>query len=261
MAAAGVCRVAAESELGCGEREGEKSPLDDRGGISASASDPSDSEGPEVDSDSDRGHRFQREDTAIILDWDDTVLPSSWISEQGLRLDSAGPMNGWQQEELSSLSLLAVETLRLTKEVGNVVLVTNAERGWVELSCLKFLPILYPMLESVKIMSARSEYESPDLSSPFEWKLRAFESEISRIFCSDLSTERPKNVVSLGDSLHEREALIQATAHLPNCRTKSLKFVERPGMEQLRKQHLMLARCLRKIVHHDGNLDLSIRPA
>merc|ERR1712060_536149 len=89
-------------------------------------------------------------------------------------------------------------------------------------------------------------------------KLKAFEKEIERIFLSGANGR--KNVLSVGDSAHEREALIQATANLPNCRTKSLKFVERPGVDQLRKQHMLITRCFRRIVHHDGNLDLCIRP-
>merc|ERR1719450_745272 len=122
----------------------------------------------------------------MIFDWDDTILPSSWVHEQSLRIDADAPLAEWQQDELSALARAAVDTLRLAKELGTVVLVTNAERGWIELSCLKFLPSLYPLLESVKTMSARSEYERPDLNSPYEWKLRAFESELGRIFLSDL---------------------------------------------------------------------------
>lgn len=38
----------------------------------------------------------------------------------------------------------------MAKQLGTVVLITNAERGWIELSCQKFLPTLFPALESVK---------------------------------------------------------------------------------------------------------------
>merc|ERR1719282_320692 len=225
----------------------------------ATTTDRSDSDEPDTESDSDNGHRFSPSETVLIFDWDDTVLPSSWVQEQGLRLDGCSVLTPQQQEELGELSRLAAETLCLAKQLGTVVLVTNSERGWIELSCQKFMPSLYPMLENVKIFSARSVYERLDVFSPFEWKLRAFESEIMRLFVSKDDQSR-KNILSLGDSAHEREALIQATANLSNCRTKSLKFVERPGVDQLRKQHMLVTRCFRRIVHHDGNLDLCIRP-
>jgi len=147
--------------------------------------------------------------------------------------------------------------------VGTVVLVTNAERGWIELSCQKFMPSLYPALESVKLLSARTTYESPTLASPLDWKLCAFESEIRRVFGADvvLEPERRKNILSLGDSMNEREALLRACASLPNCRSKSLKFVERPDISQICKQHSLITGCFDRIVHHDGNLDLCIRCA
>lgn len=210
-------------------------------------------------SDSEQGHRFTYEETIMIFDWDDTILPSSWVQEQGLRLDADSKPSPEHQTQLSELAEAAAQTLKLSKKLGTVVLVTNAERGWIELSCLKFLPNLYPSLANVKILSARTEYETPEMSSPFDWKFRAFTSEIARVLNSDET--RRKNILSVGDSSHEREALINATAMLPNCRTKSLKLAERPTIDQLCKQHALIDSCFRRIVHHDGNLDLCIKPA
>lgn len=203
-------------------------------------------------------HRFSREETVCIFDWDDTVLPSAWVQEQGLRLDADSWLDDWQRDELQKLAIGAAKVLRSAKRLGTVVLVTNAERGWIELSCDKFLPALYPSLENLKLLSARSAYDSPELTSPFEWKLRAFDHEIGRFFAGDPA--RRKNVISIGDSAHEREAVIHATGHIPNCRTKSLKLIERPSIDQLRRTHEALGRCMRTVVHHDGNLDLCIRP-
>jgi len=205
--------------------------------------------------------RFTAEETLFIFDWDDTVLPSSWIQGQGLRLDEGSSVNARQRERLAEVARLAAETLRLAKQHGTVVLVTNAERGWIELSCLKFLPTLYPSLENVRIVSARTTYECRRNSSPLDWKLRAFESEINRVYGFEtlLAASRRKNVLSLGDSVHEREALYTATSSLPNCCAKSLKFYERPDIAQICKQHSLVTSCFEQIVHHDGNLDLCIR--
>jgi hypothetical protein len=204
---------------------------------------------------------FSHEETFFIFDWDDTVLPSAWVQGQGLRLDEDSKVSESQRQQLNQVANVAIETLQVAKQHGTVVLVTNAERGWIELSCQKFMPSLYPVLENVKLLSARTTYESPALSSPLEWKLRAFESEIVRVFgAEDLSEpSRRKNILSLGDSMHEREALLRATAAIPNCRSKSLKFVERPDIGQICKQHSLITGCFDRIVHHDGNLDLCIR--
>jgi len=213
------------------------------------------------DDDSQALRPFAVEETILIFDWDDTILPSAWVQSQGLRLDEESKVSVSQREELSKVANAASETLRAAKQHGTVVFVTNAERGWIELSCQKFLPTLYPLLENVKLLSARTTYETPALSNPQDWKLRAFDSEINRIFGQEkmLEPERRKNVLSLGDSMHEREALHRATRTIPNCRSKSLKFCERPDISQICKQHSLIASCFYRIVHHDGNLDLCIR--
>lgn len=205
--------------------------------------------------------RFLPEETLLIFDWDDTVLPSSWVQSQGLRLDDSSEVQAWQREQLNEVAKAAAETLRIAKQLGTVVLITNAERGWIELSCQKFMPTLYPLLESIKVLSARTSFECQECVSPLDWKVVAFHSEITRVYSADglKAADRRKNVLSLGDSIHEREALMRATSSLPNCRSKSLKFVERPDIAQICKQHSLVTSCFERIAHHDGNLDLCIR--
>jgi len=196
----------------------------------------------------------------FIFDWDDTVLPSTWVQQQGLRLDDKSVLSDWQRSELAKAAEVAVETLRLAKQHGTVVLVTNAERGWIELSCTKFVPALLPTIENVKIVSARTSYEGPTCPNPLDWKVRAFETEIGNA-CGVSTLKDPskrKNIFSLGDSVHEREALLRATTELPSCRSKSIKFVERPDIGQICKQHALIANHFEQIVHLDDDLDLCI---
>jgi hypothetical protein len=197
------------------------------------------------------------EDTILIFDWDDTVLPSTWLHEHGLSLADDSWPTVEQQARLDKLAERAVHTLDMARRYGQVILVTNAEAGWIELSCQKFMPLLWPSLRDVKLFSARSTYEHQGVASPFEWKYLAFEREIGGFYeARDAGLQ--KNVVSFGDSAHEREALIRVTERMRNCRTKSLKLVERPEVDQLLKEHQLLADCMRSIVSHDGNLDLCI---
>ena len=46
--------------------------------------------------------RFSPEETLIIFDWDDTVMPSSWIIDEGLRVDQE--LAEAHKEQLSELS-------------------------------------------------------------------------------------------------------------------------------------------------------------
>jgi len=206
---------------------------------------------------------FSPEETILIFDWDDTILPSTWVQQQGLRLDEESTLSDAQRQELNEIANAAMETLRIAKQHGTVVFVTNAERGWIELSCQKFLPTLYPTLENIKLVSARTLYECETCVSPIDWKINAFSAEIALFFGDDIGCDaaRRKNCLSLGDSMAEREALLRVTAKLPNCRSKSLKFVERPVISQICKQHALILGCFDKIVQHDGNLDICIKCA
>jgi len=219
----------------------------------------SDSEhGSDDDSDSDDSSPLGAQDTILIFDWDDTLLPSTWITEQGLSLEPGSVPSDEQQSMLDELAEHSAHTLKVAKRHGKVVVVTNAERGWIEMSCQKFMPSMSSVLEDVSLLSARSAYEQQGIASPFEWKYLAFESEI-RSFCKGLDEGVRMNVISFGDSAHEREALIRVTEQLKNCFTKSLKLVERPEVTQLLKEHQLMVGCFRDIVHHRGNLDLCIR--
>ena len=48
------------------------------------------------------------------------------------------------------------------------------------------------------------------------------------------------------------------TRGFPNTRCKSVKFAERPSMEQLRRQIELVTNCFQYIHHHDGDLDLQL---
>jgi hypothetical protein len=230
-------------------------------------SDGSDSEYSEDDCGTGFLGPFSMEDTFLIFDWDDTLLPTTWIEKQGLRLD--GPLSEDQELQLQRMAEHASRTLQTAKALGEVILVTNAEHGWVELSCLKFMPGLFKSLQDVRILSARSTYEKQGILEPSEWKYLAFQRELDR-FCEGKTpvsgeadtvaiADRRRNVISIGDSPAEREALIRVTAHMPNSCVKAVKFMAHPEVQQLHQEHeLISGYILRDLVNHEGNLDLAI---
>jgi len=71
-------------------------------------------------------------------------------------------------------------------------------------------------------------------------------------------------VISIGDAPHEREALFRVTrgqdvlesARRRKCRTKAIKFMIQPSVEQLVHELEMLQKCLHQVVVHDDDLDL-----
>jgi len=134
-----------------------------------------------------------------------------------------------------------------------VYIVTNGETGWVQLSAQKFLPSVVPMLDKLRVLSARSTFESLFPDSPMKWKFHAFQESLNQEYADSHCI---KNVLSFGDSHAEREAIRLVTRGLPNTRTKSIKFAERPTIEQLQRQLELVSNCFQYISSHEEDLDL-----
>ena len=116
----------------------------------------------------------------IVLDYDDTLLASSWLAQNGLRLDGTDPVPAEAARQLDSLAESAAALLRLAMGYGQVIIITNAETGWVELSAKKFMPSLLPLLMKVRILSARSTFESM-YAEPSQWKVSRLSSAAGRL--------------------------------------------------------------------------------
>jgi hypothetical protein len=203
-------------------------------------------------------------------------LCSSYLQSHGYRLDSTVyDLSRALQENDSAEIRQAREIATQLKELESAVLqllkqcvaaavrtiiITNAEQGWVQLSCSKFMPSLMPYLETVSVVSARSSFESIFPDSPLRWKYNAMHSCLigGGFFGTDGRSAVDKHVLSLGDSHVEREAVRAICRGMPSTRTKSVKFSEKPTAEQLRRQIELINSTFGYITSHSGDLDLQL---
>lgn len=222
----------------------------------------------------DKADKVERSpNTVIMFDWDDTLLASSFLSSRGYRLDSDNAVCAEVDVQLRALEQCVCAVLQLALTYGHVNIVTNAETGWVELSAQKFMPAVVPLLSRVTVVSARSTFEAAHPDAPLKWKYYAFHERLSSVFgapaldssdaaalasAAALVAQVSKNIVSFGDSHVEREAIRAVTRGVSSCRTKSVKFAERPTPEQLRRQLELVTTCFGYIHNHAGDLDLQL---
>jgi hypothetical protein len=192
-----------------------------------------------------------RESTLIILDWDDTVLPTTYLAMCGYRADGPDPDEALATR-LHAYSEHALALLGGLLNLGHVVICTNAESGWIELTCKKFLPQLESLVGTLEKISARSEFEPKGITNPFDWKKHAFSGILQRY--------GRLNVLSVGDSTHERSAVLHGWQHLgdPRAMCKSLKLLERPDLDCLRLQHVVALTVINHVVSYAGHLDLFV---
>jgi hypothetical protein len=214
---------------------------------------------------------IDKENTIILFDWDDTLLISTYLANNGYTLNT--PADYMPHELLGLLADSVIRTLKNASKFGKVVIVTNGEIGWVPLSALKFVPSIVPVLTelNIEVISARSAYEFEFPDQPTKWKISAFEKVLigNNYYNVAAKTNNVlpqtfiiphnntyKNVLSIGDSDFERDAIKIVTSMMPNTLCKSVKLHEKPSFEQLTKQHELINNSLEHLINHKTNLDM-----
>mmetsp|Transcript_79439 Transcript_79439/g.171667 ORF Transcript_79439/g.171667 Transcript_79439/m.171667 type:complete len:349 (-) Transcript_79439:395-1441(-) len=100
-----------------------------------------------------------------------------------------------------------------------------------------------------------------DEMAPQHWKEVAFTKEIDG-FYSRYAHQSWKNVISIGDSIFERDAVRRVVLTRPNtkkkCRTKTLKLFDDPDVDELIAQVRVVKDVISMMVQYDGHLDIEI---
>jgi hypothetical protein len=198
------------------------------------------------------------EDRVFILDFDDTLIPSSWLNTQGFKLSKQ--LYGVTATMLDACAKVAHHSAALinaAKGYGKVVIVTNATHDWVELASKMFMPSISDLILSLPIFSAADLYESRS-TSPTIWKKLAFQNDVLRTVFPVQPAMR--TVISIGDSEAERQALkyVQSLADPESMLTKSVKFRDKPTPESLIQQLVVTLEGLHMIATTPESLDLQI---
>jgi len=194
-----------------------------------------------------QAERLPKHQTAIIFDWDDTLLYTSFLHQCQDR--SVPPST---KKQLQSIERCTRELLEAALELGQTFIITNAMKGWVEDSCSKYMPSVAPVLQRVQIISARSahESESRDIS---EWKRRAF-LQLQKLLEAQVVT----NLISIGDSQFELMAVNDLGEQFANCIVKTIKLQECPTPQELMKELELLVPKFKAIVQKAGNMKVRL---
>lgn len=145
----------------------------------------------------------------ICIDWDDTLLPTSVIkieaTRQKVKLASVVITNALAAQ-LKVLTDTVIEFVKAMSAVGSVCIITNAEPGWVQHSCKKYMPALVPHIEKMRVMCA------PDIFRK-AWNFESDDAALSKYHAMTmlLGTDmlRKPILVSIGDSSAEKDASLR----------------------------------------------------
>jgi len=197
---------------------------------------------------------LNKNNTLIILDWDDTLFPTSWVNKHNIdiiNMDKTIYVKFFEKIDVSLSKLF-----RTLNKLGDVLIVTNALLNWINISS-KILPVtneIFKNNQHMKFVSARGEYSSVT-NNQNEWKKFAFINELKK----RSHRKNINNIISIGDAEYEYNALINLHNGYHSRLLKAIKFVRYPDNNSIHEQINILHTAIRNICLHKGNLDLKLR--
>lgn len=181
------------------------------------------------------GPLVERDKTAVFLDWDDTLFPSTWVQNMQRRCRAAGqPVHLRGMPEMRALCTEITSFLSAASRIGHIFIVTAASQDFVRKCCRVSFPEVFKKLEDlqVTIVYARPCGDFEWTEDVEQWKEAAF------LKILQAPHERPlvprlsrfyeaagwENLVSYGDQWTDHTALASAAAAVsPASTLKTLK--------------------------------------
>jgi hypothetical protein len=193
--------------------------------------------------------------TLIILDWDDTLFPTSWVNKNNIEIMNNNKII--YKKYFEKIDLTVLKMFKILVKYGDVIIITNALLNWIEISS-RIIPMTSNFMKNrndIKIVSARGEYSSVT-NNLMDWKKLAFQNELANI----TKNKKINNIISVGDAEYEYHALLNLyKGEENNYRLlKSVKFLRYPNHHQIFEQVHILNNAIHNICTHAGHLDLRI---
>jgi hypothetical protein len=195
-----------------------------------------------------QARRQPRYQTVTIFDWDDTLLCTSWLNQQGDE-----PLSDDVKRSLRRSAQRVKSMLETAAKWGRTYIVTNAQGGWVEYSAAAWAPHLLPTLRSVPVISARDRFEASFCGDVAQWKVQAF-LEVQQQMDPGIIT----NLLVLGDSNYEMEAARVMSGKFQEVLLKTVKFQPLPNPVDHLKQLELVADKFERIVGTAKGMKVSL---
>ena len=173
-------------------------------------------------------NRPKQAQTVTIFDWDDTLLCTSHLE---MVQRQHGQIPSQVREQIANLEKIVQSLLQAGQKTGKAFIITNASEGWVQHSSSLCMPGLADELAKYEIISARGAFEASFPGDSHAWKMHAFLQIQNK-----LEAEAVTNLVSVGDSHIEMDAVHLLGRSFAHALVKTVKLWERPTPYELQKQ-------------------------
>jgi hypothetical protein len=203
----------------------------------------------------------------FILDWDDTLFPTTWVNLKKINLSNNEEINNYKVYFLE-LDKTISTFLEYLNKIGDIYIVTNANIKWIK-SCLTVLNLTSKiiMMNNIRIVSARDLYSNSVIHHD-EWKIHTFKDILINIVekvYKKVNYNSYLNIISMGDAQYEYNALLNLDSYFKinnkhvNYLLKNIKFIEKPNFEYIIDELQVTQKNIKNIVNSLEYVDLKFK--
>ena len=181
-----------------------------------------------------------------IIDWDDTLFPTSWTVLNDIDINN---LDNSYIRDFKKLDYIVSMLLNKLQRYSTVIIVSNAMRKWI-IQTLNLMPLTKREMKNIDIISARELYQNRH--NPTEWKKHTF-----KYIINPKLNSRPLNIISIGDSEYEYNALIDLFNWQPSHKKtlKAIKLLKEPNIHILLDELLVLYKSASLMCNYPTHID------
>ena len=158
----------------------------------------------------------KRNETLFLLDWDDTLMCSTFVLKRALTLSED------EQNVINSLGKVVTQFLETCKNYGKIIIMTNSNGDWMRKTAKEFLKIRPEVFSDIKIISTRDKYLEKGIEKK-KWKEIALEELFLKY--GDLIL----NLICASDSEMDIEVFKNLASRKKDINVSTIKFKKNPS--------------------------------
>ena len=184
-----------------------------------------------------------KSETLFILDWDDTLMCTSFISSKNK------PLSDEEKNIILNLGKIVNKFLKECDKYGTFIIMTNSTERWMKKTAENYLKIKKEHIENIKIISTRDKYLKKGIEIN-KWKELALEEILLKY------EDFIKNIILGSDSENDIEVFKKISKKNKQINVSTIKFKTKPTPIIMIKEIEYLTKKLYQIIGTSKNFYL-----
>ena len=189
--------------------------------------------------------KSQKKETLFILDWDDTLMCTSFVSSKTQSLSEE------DKNIIINLGKIVSIFLKECLKYGKIIIMTNSSERWMKKTAQNYLKIKNDIFENIKIISTRDRYYKKGIEVT-KWKEMASEEILLKY------GDKIENLICGSDSENDIEVFKNISKKYININISTIKFKTKPSPSIMIKEIEYLNKRLYEIIGTNKNYYLII---